>query len=583
MEESNMYDEKATVGMQLRPRETSWGGQGDMVLLHRVAAGLLVATAVTKVASIALKFRAHPDLFTVPNPVFPFIPAAAFLLLAAAVELLLAGLLWRGRGRSWVTGLLGWFVSLAWWYRWLYSLALPGASCGCGGYWSASIQKAADHGSTVVLVFLTATAVAGWLARMAQRRADIRHPAGPGGTRAGTSPIRGMVMLASMLGSASLHGRSAEAYYEVRLEGGSSSYRSAPTSRQDASSTLQGRARKRSWTARVVFGGRFWLIESRFIPNAVQYHYCDGTNVYELVEFYPLPAELAAVYGQRYGAPPPGPAPGEEVPQYHVRVIPGTVPLDHSGVTLLWMAFCSPFHPLDWGSGIPLSADALADPDAFAYRTEVHRFEDRVGLPESVRFYKSSARLRVSANRPVRIRSSWSRKHLTSVLLREFRLEDGFLAAHYYVVAATNLDGIHIPLEFEMGFYRRVAGGAAELRGLDQGRVTLLTYCAAPQWPVKEVGRVQVDDHRFRHPRKLVDYISYFSEEGRIPPVSDPQLHRLFEQQAAAAPWDPALVQRLGNIGFWGLLAAPPAVAGTLWLIRKCTHRTATMKQGGRT
>ena len=91
---------------------------------------------------------------------------------------------------------------------------------------------------------------------------------------------------------------------------------------------------------------------------------------------------------------------------------------------------------------------------------------------------------------------------------------------------------------------------------------------------------MQVDDHRFRHPRKLVDYISYFSEEGRIPPVGDPQLHRLFVQQAAAAPWDAALVQRLGNIGFWVLLAAPPAVAGTLWLIRKCTHRTATMKQG---
>jgi hypothetical protein len=101
------------------------------------------------------------------------------------------------------------------------------------------------------------------------------------------------------------------------------------------SSRTDGPEKRRRYSATCVIGEKRWSIDTKFILNAIERYYFDGTNVHRWAQV----TEKAPAQPREPGQPilgNPGPEDG-----IWVKITPGKHPLGHLGVNVVWTAFCS--------------------------------------------------------------------------------------------------------------------------------------------------------------------------------------------------------------------------------------------------
>lgn len=452
------------------------------------------------------------------------------------------------------------------------------------------MQPFSDWAAGAILIFLTAAGVAGLLGRWMTQRRGLNNPGWfnrrPRGTswlqgqRAGFGRrVAGLLVTVALGLLAFVEARGA--YYEVEVRGQTTSYRYRTTQVSSNGQTLEHTSLYKvitnSWSARCVFGGERWLIESGFVPNARDLHYHDGTNVYNLTELHAMPPAAAAAYGGRYG---PGVPDIEEMTGAGWRflsVTPGRVPMDHFGPTLIWLAFCSSTHLRQPGRLIPLGGEVRHTPDAFGYRDETRTFADPLGLPETVRFFADRKLLAKSPRHPALLRSTRHENELQVALAPRVTMSDGFLRACYQVTEATNIGGLHIPLRFVFESYIEGPGREPLLNGNRTGWVVSLRECDEPRSVVSPEYLLSVTDFRFRHPTKMADSIHYTLTNGVLPPTSDPRLRSLYKKEVAEAEYDPIFIKRIGVLGLAAVVLLPLLLGGC-WAWQR-QHRTKTTRK----
>ncbi|RME95600.1 MAG: hypothetical protein D6766_02865 [Verrucomicrobia bacterium] len=311
----------------------------------------------------------------------------------------------------------------------------------------------------------------------------------------------------------------------------------------------------------------------------------DGTNTIRK-SVVVRPARPNPALQQRYGgALRTRPwRPGDPV---HITVYPGPACLVYDlPVNAVWLSFCATRATVQSLPSLPLPTSIIQlDDYAFAYPSQPQYFRDDLELIQSVQWLSPTAQSHAIPPNPYRTRDL----ALTQTRFRHtvesppWGGEPNATVAEYRVLTWTNLAGWHIPTSFEYHeWYPKAAaqrlglaaGPNRVLRAEFRGNATARTLAPGAKPPsILTNGVVYfVQDLRFRHPRKLVDFINYrLTNQTVLPPRDDPHLAALFEAAVAKAPLDPLIEhQRRTTYFYAAIMLLLVIVAGvTHWRLRR--------------
>lgn len=314
-----------------------------------------------------------------------------------------------------------------------------------------------------------------------------------------------------------------------------------------------------TWSSRCVFGKEKWLIESRFSRNAVEFFYCDGTNVYKTTQITHIPSNLPASLEQFKSPSLIGQTNLPKVADPIVlSIIPGLHPLSDTGGNLPWLAYCSGRYIQSPDQLIPLVAAIVRhDPSSFAFEHQEEVFSDGYGLPKKLSLICSEKLLKKS---PFDVRILRTDDQVQSAKASGdwgVRIIDGMLAARYTVISATNIAGITVPTsftyeQFQLGTnalvpWLRATGTAHDLRLSQEPKLIV-----SPGQPYTAV------DYRFRSKERILDAIQYPITNGIVPAISDTKLQSLFKRVELGAERDRAAKRHYeAYLLFFVFLAGP--------------------------
>jgi hypothetical protein len=205
------------------------------------------------------------------------------------------------------------------------------------------------------------------------------------------------------------------------------------------------------------------------------------------------------------------------------------------GGDLPWFAFCSGKYLRQPGRLFPMLGAQKYAPDAFGYSDKTTAYPDDLGLPSLASFHLSHELLRTSPTHPGMDREAIRELKPERVLRSIESVADGALGASYHVEEATNFAGWSIPVKFSYERYQYNEGQEPFRVTFAEGVVTNIASADAPQTIVSMGKQFSAQDFRFRHPTKLVDYITYTITNGIVPEVTDPELQRIYESRVAEA------------------------------------------------
>ncbi len=365
-------------------------------------------------------------------------------------------------------------------------------------------------------------------------------------------------------------------YYQVELQISQTNYfmRRGDANAGQAASVIDQRIY--SYATRCVFGFGKWLIVTHFARNAVETFFHDGTNVYTTCEQTADDPKWADAYQKHYGTRPPTAEELKASGWISLRISPGKHPLGDFGGTFPWLAFRSADYLKEPGRLIPLGADMRHSLESFGFEDRTLLFPDRLGLPQRVEFFISAKLLKKSARNSALLRSVRDPGAISVALNPVPITPEGFLAARYEVLDATNIGGINIPIVFRFDFFDPGSNKQPLLRGEAWGRVTSLRAVAQPQPLVTPGKRFGVIDYRFRHPFKLVDDIQYTITNGIVPPTFDPALRAIYRAEVSAARLDPVVKARFGIYGLAAVLVVPPVILAALAWRKRTTQKSVS-------
>lgn len=331
---------------------------------------------------------------------------------------------------------------------------------------------------------------------------------------------------------------------------------------------LNPRERQYEYHGLCVFGKDKWLIQTRWSPNITETYFCDGSQVIRVQRFdddkIPEPPDW---FLPRYGLSPSSPQQPRKAAT-HVTVMEGTVPFSDPGANVPWLAFCSSMYLNLPDRLIPLPTGNIRRVrESFGYVDRTDRYADTLALPKKVVWVADQRLMRRAPRHWSLNRRGRSPEHIRLALSGETRFPHGFERAVYEVTSKTNLGGYTIPLNFRLTSFRPYYRDGRPLRVADAfGEVRSLEISDAPGKPLLDGHLYHVIDYRFRHPRRLVDYIRYQIEDGVVPLKSDPILQALYEEAVSSAAIDPVIRSRHGFLAVYGLMFSFPAIAVLLWL-----------------
>lgn len=547
------------------------------------AAIILAITATAKLVSVWKLGGPRATSLGHASLVVPWLSEGWVLIIAALAEYILVAVVLLSKRASLRFGTLAWFAVVCLLYRYVLHAADGTASCNCAGVWNEGHQRISDFTGGVLLGLL---ALIGWVGSLAIAivRWWPRVTSGAAGSQETdkrlTAPARahqwlGRTAAIWLLVFTTLSGKGQSAnYYEVQLQISQTNlYYTNLYSANIQSEAVIAKEKTLSYPARCVFGPNRWLIESHFLPNAVETYYHDGLNVYATWEQTADDAKWAEKFKKHYGRLPPTAEELKASGWISLRITAGQHPLANFGATFPWLAFCSGDYLREPGRLIPLGADMRHSLESFGFRDRTLVFQDRLGLPQRVELFTSAKLLRKSARNSTVLRSVRHPEAIQVALNPIVTAPEGFMAARYEVLDSTNIGGINIPLVFRFEFFEPGPDKKPLPKGEAWGRVTNLRAADEPPSILSSDRRFGVIDYRFRHPLKLVDEIQYQITNGIVPPVTDPVLRAIYRAKVSAAPYDPVYKARFGIYGlFAALVLLPVIIAALAWPKRKKQH-----------
>lgn len=310
------------------------------------------------------------------------------------------------------------------------------------------------------------------------------------------------------------------------------------------------------------------MVQTRWRPNATDTCFGDGNQVIAVVRFDDSEVpEPPSGFLDRYGLT------GEQLrrstaPPIFATISPGAVPLEHFGVNLPWLVLCSPIY-LDVPNRILQLPEGYTRhvPDSFGYADKTDRFTDSLSLPVRIEWI-AEERLMSRAPRHWSVqRRGRSTAEIRTTLSGQPDVPHGFKRATYEVTRTTNVFGRTLPLEFRYMSFLPDERRQEPLLNLDAlGEIQLIGPSDAPAWPLEAGHRYNVTDYRFRHSRRLVDFIRYQITNGLVPPKSDALLLEAYEKAVASAPVDEVIRARYGFYAIYALFVLLPIITVLLWL-----------------
>jgi hypothetical protein len=266
---------------------------------------------------------------------------------------------------------------------------------------------------------------------------------------------------------------------------------------------------------------------------------------------------------ERYGLTREALRPSKPAPTF-ATISPGAVPLEHLGVNLPWLVFCSPTYLGVPDRVLPLPEGYIRHaPDSFGYADKTGRFADSLALPKTIVWLADEGLMKRAPKHWSVQRRGRSREEIRATLSGETAIPHGFERATYEVTQTTNLFGWTLPLEFRYVSFLPDERQKEPLLNLDLvGEVRSIQPSDAPPWPLENGQPYSVADYRFRHPRRLVDLIRDEITDGLVLPTSDATLLALYEKAASSAPVDQVIRARYGLYAVYAVLLLLP--------IRKC-------------
>lgn len=327
-----------------------------------------------------------------------------------------------------------------------------------------------------------------------------------------------------------------------------------------------------------VFGEDQWLIRTRSGPNTTQTHFCNGEKVISVFSFDDPQAAVPPPWlAERYGLSTIPAEPQTEAPTF-VHLADGTLPIDYTGGILPWLAFCSSMHLNTPDRLLPFpNSDMRRHVTSFGYVDRTDRYDDSLALPMKVVWLADDRLMRRAPHHWSLYRVGRSPDAIRQALTRQAAIPHGFEGAVYEVTKTTNILGYTIPLKFRLTTFRPYYEDGRSLREIDAvGEVLSLELSDAPAWPLVDGLVYHAVDFRFRHPRRLVDYVRYQIKDGAVPTRNDPVVKSLYEAAILSADVDPVIRARSASFAVYGaVLVTFPAVVVLLWLRSRFRPRSS--------
>lgn len=320
-----------------------------------------------------------------------------------------------------------------------------------------------------------------------------------------------------------------------------------------------------------IVGPESWQLEGKFLQNAIERCYFDGTNV--LMALYPTTARGAA------DTTPSVEAGNALKAGLTINIMPNTGGYagDSHNVNIVWLALCSGSYLQRPGRIIPYPACiVMHSPYAFGYLDTTETYGDAMGLPKSVVFRTSRSLMEASI---ARFAANNSRS------VQSYRsppaTEDGRVRFEYHVRRSTNWHGVHLPLEFTF-LEHPPAGTAAALYQAFSGVgwVTSISTSAPPSGVYDGRHHYEMADWRFRDNANKVVGIVYSSTNEFTVATNNPSLQPVFAATVRASRNSSERSGGQGMLLFGGLIfVAALSPVAVMALQRRKTHKNPVIQR----
>ena len=262
---------------------------------------------------------------------------------------------------------------------------------------------------------------------------------------------------------------------------------------------------ERSWRLRLESEGQ--------APKPALEFYSDGTNVVQVVRTLATGSGALPVVVHAGGYPAMGPV-----------------------ADVVWLAFGSSAY-LD--AGRPLTApwlSAQTDPRAYLFEAVVERQGADPQVPASVKFVARPSRSAEALASPLLTQAA-SRN-------RQLRMPEGMVAGEYRLLQTTNVNGLSIPWEFELGCGADVppargrgsdGQGGESVRMVFRGRAQAIERVRAKPGLPPFTGVAQVSDRRFSGPGGADSPIRYAVTNQWMLSATDPAVRDSLDRERLEA------------------------------------------------
>ncbi len=284
-----------------------------------------------------------------------------------------------------------------------------------------------------------------------------------------------------------------------------------------------------------------WLLKTEYAPNWFSLTGGDGTNTYHVLvdpNATKLPAPASIFYG--------------DFPQDQF-----------DRVSIPWLVFCSShfLNHLAQTDAIPsLWSQAQTDPMSHICSTEIVPFTERPYLPKEIKWITSLRQIALaSSNRFLRIEGATAKELDKKSIDFKSDVQAGETLGSYHVINTTNIDGLIIPLEFELNAYgyfspkqrdyaQRILDSVSKTNNLLKYRQVGTTYLVAVyKGTVAEVSSdsnhvalpepmvaMSITDYRLSSRSNGIDFVSYKSKDWK--PQVDAELLNLLDAKKKNPP-----------------------------------------------
>lgn len=530
---------------------------------------ILLLTAGLKVRSVVFE----EGLLATQDPIFAFLNNRLVILLVAIIEIVVVFLLLTHRSPAFKLTLVIWLSSVFLMYRsglWLVDYHAP---CSCLGLSIDWLPLDPDLLNWLLLTTLLYFLVGGVTLLKRTLALDVHRgfPCSESSPAASHPVLRSLrcISILSIIEFASAQAAVSSTTNEVLYAAeGMISVREYSRSGEEISPASP------PYQFVVWRKNERWLIKTIFGPNWFSLYGCDGANVYSVLY-------------------DPNPEGDDKRDPLRPRYIPGAItkgpfPVGAAWYTTIpWFALLSDNSIGDGDTVLPaLWANFRVDLSAHIYDLAQTALNSSPALPASATWTFSRKRLKHADRNELLAREGVPRsiRDMNAMAQSEFStLLGDEPTGEYTVTVVTNVYGMQLPLEFELSRYytqvrnRRGTNGASNPTATHQlyhGQIKRYWSEELASYVPDLLDPVSVADWRFRHDRRLLDYIRYSVTNGAWPNVDDPRLLALYQEKLSRSPrlWISSARHAVALLLVLAVFVAPAAI----WFVnRRRAYRTA--------